>query len=179
MHPGSLPAPNPTPDLAVRDIFMHELTDASGRVFEAFLNDKHFSDPIVINPTLGTAEIWRYINTNRNVHTMHMHLVSFQVLDRQPFDVEHYIRTKELVFTGPPVEPDAQEFGRRDMVNCPAGIVTRVLTSPFNRLGRYLYDCANLGLEENEWMRPFEVVEAQPGGGAGSGFVALEPTSYL
>ena len=173
MHPGSLPTANPGQAALTRDIFLHEI-DSSGNTVRALLNDKRFTDPTTEFPTLNTTEIWRYININTNVHPMHMHLVNFQILDRTPFDVDHYIETKEIVFTGPPELPDAQEVGRRDMVNCPPDYVTRVLTSPFNRLGKYLHDSYNLDLQENEWMRPFEVVEAQPTGGMIAGIGSLE-----
>jgi FtsP/CotA-like multicopper oxidase with cupredoxin domain len=42
-------------------------------------------DDITEYPVLGTTEIWRFINESGMSHPMHMHLVQFQVLDRQPF----------------------------------------------------------------------------------------------
>jgi len=173
MNPGSVDGPNPGQAALTRDIFLHEI-DSSGTTVRALINDRYFTDPTTEFPAVNKTEIWRYINTNMHVHPMHMHLVNFQILDRQPFDVDHYLETRELIFTGAPESPEAQEVGRRDMVNCPPGYVTRVLTSPFNRLGRYVYDCYNLGLGENEWMRPFEVVETQPTGGLATGIGPLE-----
>nr|WP_260408315.1 multicopper oxidase domain-containing protein [Planomonospora venezuelensis] len=34
----------------------------------------------------GSTEIWKYINSNHDAHPMHVHLVNFQVLNRQPID---------------------------------------------------------------------------------------------
>jgi FtsP/CotA-like multicopper oxidase with cupredoxin domain len=48
------------------------------------INGLRFAD-ITERPTLGTTEIWRWVNRSGFVHPMHMHLVQFQVLDRQPF----------------------------------------------------------------------------------------------
>ena len=51
------------------------------------------------------------------------------------------------------------------MVNSPPGYVTRMLTSKFNRLGKYVYHCHILAHEENDMMRPFEVVLPHHNGG--------------
>ena len=39
---------------------------------------------------LGTTETWRWINLTGDAHPMHMHLVTFQVVNRQAFDAEAY-----------------------------------------------------------------------------------------
>ncbi|MGW2704541.1 multicopper oxidase domain-containing protein [Streptomyces sp. NPDC001340] len=38
----------------------------------------------------GSSEIWEYINPNHDAHPMHVHLVNFQVLNRQPIDAAAY-----------------------------------------------------------------------------------------
>ena len=174
MHPGSVATPDPGQAALTRDFFLHEI-DSAGRTVRALLNDKRFTDATSDFPTLGTTEIWRYININTKVHPMHLHLVNFQVLDRTPFDMDTFRLTGRVVFTGPAELPVEQEAGRKDMVNCPPNYVTRVLTSPFNRVGRYLHDSYDLDLQENEWMRPFEVVQS-PGGGMIAGIDPLEAT---
>jgi len=40
------------------------------------------------------VEIWRLINTTEDAHPIHMHLVQFQILDRQPFDTSQYPLTQ-------------------------------------------------------------------------------------
>jgi len=55
------------------------------------------------------VEIWRLINTTGDAHPIHVHLVHFFVLDRQPFDSDHYLATGQLVFTGPREAPDPNE----------------------------------------------------------------------
>ena len=37
-------------------------------------------------PAVGDTEIWEIINISADAHPMHTHLVSFQILDRTPFD---------------------------------------------------------------------------------------------
>ena len=43
-----------------------------------------FAAPVLDFVEEGSTEIWEYINFNHDAHPMHVHLVSFQVLDRQP-----------------------------------------------------------------------------------------------
>ena len=58
-------------------------TDACGRsIWE--INELHWDD-ITEYPELGTTEIWRFINDSGVSHPMHMHLVFFQILDRDGF----------------------------------------------------------------------------------------------
>ena len=42
-------------------------------------------------------EDWVFVNLTGDTHPMHMHLVTFQVVGRTPFDVEAY----EEAFEGP------------------------------------------------------------------------------
>ncbi len=51
----------------------------------------------------------------------------FQVLDRRPFDVFAYNADKSLVYTGPAVQPDANELGWKDTVRADPGMVTRII----------------------------------------------------
>ena len=177
LHPGRVETPRPAQACKIRDIEMMEMMDSLGDPMMVLLNGKHFMDPTTEFPELNCTEIWNYVNTTADMHPMHMHLVNFQVLDRTPFDVEHYMMHKMIVYTGPPEPPAEQEVGRRDMVNCPPGYVTRVLTSKFNRLGKYVYHCHILAHEENDMMRPFEVVlPNQMGGGMLAGLDPLSAT---
>ena len=52
-----------------------------------------------------SAEIWSIINPTRGTHPIHLHLVSFRVLDRRPFDIARYQESGELSYTGPAVPP--------------------------------------------------------------------------
>jgi spore coat protein A len=54
--------------------------------------------------------------------------------------------------------PPAHELGWKDVVQCPAGMVTRIIVRFAGYTGRYLYHCHILEHEANEMMRPFEVV---------------------
>ena len=155
-----------------RDVVMEEMMDSLGNPVMIMLNGKSFMDPVTELPRLNDMEVWRWINTTEDVHPMHMHLVQFQVVDRQPFDMDTFMLTRRIVFTGPAVPPELGEVGWMDTQNAPPGYVTRTIAR-FNRLGDYVYHCHILAHEENEMMRPFRVVPRNPKKGvADAGIVA-------
>jgi spore coat protein A len=142
----------------VRDGSLQEVVDQEGRVTEMLLNGLHWDDPVTEKPKLNSVEIWRLINPTSQTHPMHLHLARFQVLDRQAFDVARYQATKQLVFTGSAVAPEANEAGWKDTVRVNAGIVTRIIIPFTGFTGTYMWHCHLLEHEDNEMMRPFQVV---------------------
>src|SRR5207302_8269194 len=126
----SVPLSNPAAAVATRDLVLSELDSAPpyGNPIMAMINDAHWDDPVTENPTNGSIEIWRIINTTGDAHPIHIHLVQFQILDRQLFDPAQY--PHRLVFTGPRVTPPANERPAfKDTVQSMPGEVTRVIMS--------------------------------------------------
>jgi len=109
-------------------------------------------------PVLNTTEIWRLINTTADTHPIHLHLAHFLILDRQPYDVNRFVTTGDLVFTGPPVPPEPYERGVKDVVRANPNEVTRFIASFGDFFGPYVWHCHILEHEENEMMRPMNVV---------------------
>ena len=126
------------------------------------LNNARWSDPITETPDLGATEIWRLINATDDDHPIHVHLVDFQILDRQPFDEDAYNESKVLRFTGPAVKPEPYEATWKDVVRCPPGQVTRIIMRFGDFAGRYVWHCHILEHEDNEMMRPFDVIGTRP-----------------
>jgi spore coat protein A len=168
--PNSLPAVT-RPDMAqvvqTRDLVLTEIESKShsgDSPIISLINDAHWDDPITERPTAGSTEIWRIINRTDDAHPIHVHLTQFQILDRQPFDVDRH----SLIFTGPAVPPpDHEQFGLKDTVQSYPGEVVRLLikfdlpTGTLVRrdeMFRYVFHCHMLEHEENEMMRPYEVV---------------------
>jgi spore coat protein A, manganese oxidase len=62
-----------------------------------------FNAPVTEKPRNHSTEIWNLLNLTDGTHPIHLHLVQFQVLDRQDFDAALYIATQgaQLRFTGP------------------------------------------------------------------------------
>jgi spore coat protein A len=136
---------------------------------------KHWAEPPSILPKVGTTEIWRFINATPDTHPIHVHLVEFEVLDRQQFNVDKYIATRQVDFINPatslpyPVQPpDPNEQGApKDVVRAEQATVTRIrmtfnlptgtVTIPGQRF-QYVLHCHILEHEDNEMMRPFAAV---------------------
>jgi cysteine-rich repeat protein len=111
-------------------------------------------------PELGTVEIWRFINDSGVAHPMHMHLVAFQILDRDGF-------TKgpggEIIPNGNPQAPAAEEAGWKDTALVGPNQILRVITRFEDYKGKYAYHCHILEHEDNEMMRQFESVQCGDG----------------
>ena len=43
-------------------------------------------------PAVGDTEIWEFINISADAHPLHIHLIQFQILNRQPFDIDGYLQ---------------------------------------------------------------------------------------
>lgn len=117
------------------------------------INGLHWDD-ITEYPKLGTTEIWRFINRSGVSHPMHMHLVMFQVLDRQGYDIVD----GQVVPVGAPTPPPPEEAGWKDTVMCHPEQITRVIAKFEGYAGLYAYHCHILEHEEHEMMRQFRVV---------------------
>ncbi len=142
----------------VRDIVLTEVTDPFDNPIMLQLNGKGALDPVTERPALGTTEIWRWINTTVDTHPMHTHLVMFRLLDRRPFNVAQFQANGQIVYTGPPVPPDANEMGWKDTVRVSPGTITRHIAKYVSYVGAYVYHCHILEHEENDMMRPFETI---------------------
>lgn len=111
-------------------------------------------DDITEQPLLGTTEVWSFINRTGVVHPMHMHLVLFQVLDRQDFEFVN----GEIVPVGEPVPPNPEEAGWKDTVLAFPNQITRVIARFEDYPGFFPYHCHVLEHEDHEMMRQFQVL---------------------
>jgi spore coat protein A len=104
------------------------------------------------------VEIWELANLTEDTHPIHLHMVRFQVLDRQRFDVDEYLMSGKLNMAGPPIAPLHNERGWKDTVQAHSGLITRIIIPFEGYPGRYVWHCHMLEHAGNEMMRPFEVV---------------------
>ena len=78
-------------------------------------------------PRAGATEDWLLVNTTADTHPIHLHLVTFEVIDRRPFDVDAYDPVaRTIAYTGPAVPAAGTENGRKDTVQAHPGEVTRI-----------------------------------------------------
>ena len=65
-------------------------------------------------PGEGTTELWEIVNLTADAHPMHLHLVQFQVLNRQAFNTSNYAKAYATAF---PAVPEI--MGCLGLVFCP------------------------------------------------------------
>jgi len=141
-----------------RRLTLDETMDKVQNSMGMTLNKTPWHMPITEKPVVNTTEIWELVNLTEDTHPIHLHLVRFQLLDRRPIDTFAYQDKGVLHFYGPPSPPAPDEAGWKDSVRCEPGTVTRIII-PFEPYsGRYVWHCHILEHEDNEMMRPYEVV---------------------
>ena len=133
-------------------------------------------------PASGSTEIWEIYNFTADAHPIHLHLVNFEILDRQDFEydvtgtqftTQHNGTTGEAPeisnirnFADTSLGSEYFEAAPKDMVTAlpgdPEGVpatgqVVR-LKAHFDKPGRYVWHCHILSHEDNEMMRVLQVI---------------------
>jgi bilirubin oxidase len=107
-----------------------------------------WSDAVTEKPAYNTVEQWEvynFANVTGISHVFHMHLVQFEVVNRQ------------VIGSSTVQKPYAYETGPKDSCDAPTGMITRV-KAHFDRRGNYVWHCHFLDHEDNAMMRPMQVV---------------------
>ena len=141
-----------------RTLTLGEIDDLVQNPVTMLLNNTHWNGPITEKPVLNSVEIWNFMNVPDDAHPIHLHLVRFQILDRRPFDAFAYQNQGILRYRGAPTPPDPSEAGWKDTVRADPGMITRIIVRFEGFVGRYVWHCHILEHEDNEMMRPYEVV---------------------
>ncbi len=167
----------------VRRVLLGEGSDEFGRIMPLLgtyaAGTLGFHEPASENVVIpagqaAVTEVWEFWNASVDSHPLHMHLVRFRVLNRQAFTCT--LTPKPMInnWTGVTITdpaspqpalarrvslPNPYETGWKDTVECPPGVVTRVLVT-FNRPGKYVYHCHILSHEEHDMMRWYTVSKA-------------------
>ncbi|MBC5772476.1 multicopper oxidase domain-containing protein [Pontibacter sp. KCTC 32443] len=147
-----------------RKLILFEGTDEFGRLKAMLGTFEHgalgFVEPITENPNLNATEVWEIYNTTPDAHPIHLHLVTFQVLNSQKFKVDFDDEEKGTVskvrLIGQPKAPEPGQNGRKDTYPIAPGEVTRLIAK-FDREGLYAWHCHILSHEDHEMMRPYYV----------------------
>jgi len=112
-----------------------------------------WADPIATKPILGNTEIWEIYNTTADAHPIHVHLVRFEIVNREAINID---ANGVMTHTGNITTPLDNELGFKDTVVAYPGQVTR-LKAIFDIPGLYVWHCHIVEHEDNEMMLPFEV----------------------
>jgi spore coat protein A len=136
----NLPTPTKT-----RILTLQEVMGPLGPT-EILLDGQKWAADISELPAVGTTEDWVIVNPTADTHPIHLHLVQFQLVSRQPFQVKKYQTdwmaingmpplplnqlTKPLnpipYLQGKPVGPTLQEQGWKDTIQMRPGEVTTI-----------------------------------------------------
>jgi FtsP/CotA-like multicopper oxidase with cupredoxin domain len=119
--------------------------------------------PVTENPAVGATEVWEYYNATADAHPMHIHEVTFQVVNRQNIVLsENETVQVQVDATSAPTPAEAWENGWKDTVVAYPGQVTR-LRMRFAQGGQFVWHCHIVEHEDNEMMRPYRIGPSQPG----------------
>jgi spore coat protein A len=141
-----------------RRLTLDERRDPIQQSMGMLLNNTPWHMPVTEKPVLNTTEIWELVNLTDDAHPIHLHLVRFQILDRRPFNTFEFQDKGTVRFTGPAIPPAPIESGWKDTVRADPGMITRIIIPFEGFAGRYVWHCHILEHEDNEMMRPYEVV---------------------
>jgi spore coat protein A len=178
LRPNAPPVPVPnTNGVQTRKLMLFEATDQYGRL-QPLLgtvngpNDGTFlwDDDITETMAYGATEVWEVHNATVDAHPIHLHLVRFQIANRQKYRASVITKDnangttggalRNIKYKGRPKGPAAYESGWKDTAIMYPGEVTRILIDTFDKSGRWVWHCHILSHEDHEMMRPYEV--AQP-----------------
>jgi FtsP/CotA-like multicopper oxidase with cupredoxin domain len=124
---------------------------------------KMWADPVTENPSQGDTEVWELYNGTADAHPMHIHEITFEILNRQDLVTnEDGEATPPFRLVGDPTPPEQWEDGLKDTVVSYPGQVTRV-KAQFNTPGQFVWHCHIVEHEDNEMMRPYRIGPEQPG----------------
>lgn len=184
--PGSLPSFTPA-DVGdrIRTFTLDEVMGRGGKPVEALIDNLPFEAAQERTQVrAGTVEEWQLVNLTADTHPIHVHLVGFQVVARQPLDVEEYLeQPRGPGLPTPPATPLAgttpqraprEERGWKDTVRANPGEITTIRmrfdlpravdTATGTYAGheppgqRYVLHCHILEHEDNDMMRAYTVV---------------------
>jgi FtsP/CotA-like multicopper oxidase with cupredoxin domain len=104
------------------------------------LSDQGWMDPITEIPRVGSVEVWEIMNLAADFHPIHLHLIQFQLLNRQAFNVKAYqmalsrrpgplpVLDPSPFLQGKAMPPPPEEAGWKDTIVHKTGEVTRIVT---------------------------------------------------
>jgi FtsP/CotA-like multicopper oxidase with cupredoxin domain len=116
----------------------------------------NWADDVTENPAVGATEQWEIHNFTADAHPIHLHLVQFQIANREIATMDSPNYDPILAPIGTVYYPGPEEMGFKDTVIAYPGEITRV-NANFDMAGLYVWHCHILEHEDNEMMRPYRV----------------------
>ena len=109
-----------------------------------YLNGQEMSVPVSETPIVGSTEDWKIVNLSEDAHPIHLHLIQFQLINRQDFDDEKYkeawtkangepplmkatvVVPVDSYLKGKPISPKPNEMGWKDTIQASPGQITHL-----------------------------------------------------
>ena len=195
-------APNPfNPTLSVasfptlpkatkqRILTLFEVMNQNSIMVEALLDGQTWSAPISEKPELGTTEDWIIVNPTMDPHPIHLHLIQFQLVQRETFDATAYMEEWIALNGEPPFNHPTINVPNLNSLSLKLGGAASTVRARLERhnhseLGEvvtirvrfaqqdgssfpfdatagpgYVWHCHLLEHEDNEMMRPYKVTQ--------------------
>lgn len=141
----NLPTATKTRTLTLTEVINPETSSSEG----LFLDGQAYFSQISESPVAGSTEDWQIVDATGDTHPIHLHLVMFQVVSRQPYDQAKYYKdwlalnnatetslpldhptanlpSLEPYYTGAAIAPGPEEQGWKDTVKTNPGEVTTI-----------------------------------------------------
>lgn len=129
---------------------------------------RSFDDALGFMAKRGGWEQWSFLNLANPapMHPMHIHLIDFQVLSRDVYDVSRFdaavggtLPGLPITLANPSSAPIApNEQGWKDVIQVPGRQMVNVIGEFTGASGRFMYHCHILEHEDEGMMRPFVVM---------------------
>ena len=138
-----------------------------GTVEDGITVERKWMDPVTEDPAVGATELWEIYNTTADAHPMHIHEITFEVVNREGLITDGENVVQPIQLDGNVTLPESWETGFKDTVVAYPGQVTR-LRARFDNPGQFVWHCHIVEHEDNEMMRPYRIGPVQPGQPGGS-----------
>ena len=136
--------------------------------------------PVTEKPVLGSIEQWELFNFTADAHPIHLHQTQFQVVEKRLIDfndsdengipddtngdgvITYGYGTTDFsradIWIGDRVPIAPEQTGRQDTVSVASGEMVSIAVRQFDLPGEYVWHCHILSHEDNEMMRPYDVI---------------------
>ncbi|MGH3941930.1 MAG: multicopper oxidase family protein [Pseudonocardiaceae bacterium] len=152
---------DPPVDLPVDGIVQVELADGTVKTLRRL--SRTFRDAANFYVNLDDWEQWSILNVSRVGHPIHLHLVHFQALSRDGYDLTSFDNT--VGGTRTPItrleeapKLDANEQGWKDTIRVGGGELVTLAAQFGGATGRFMYHCHILEHEDEGMMGTFIVM---------------------
>lgn len=131
-------------DSPKRIVTLNDITGPSGIPTMMLLNGQEWSATETETPRVGSTEDWLIVGMTAGAHPIHIHLIQFQLVNRQNINLTDYaaewekkngplplkkppvVVPVEPYLTGDPIPPKENEVGWKDTIVVNPGQVTRI-----------------------------------------------------